>query len=134
MERILKDSSFNQIKPKINVLLKAKKQINGRKRLRHDDLTKKNVAKILRNSVIKIPFDSNFLIFSFFNLKGQTYISHSTNEFIEGKEFCLISDCCSKKCFEKFDEENQKEIFENFWLTANYNKQNYLLYGLMKRN
>lgn len=66
MERILKDSSFNQIKPKINVLLKAKKQINGRKRLRHDDLTKKNVAKILRNSVIKIPFDSNFLIFSFF--------------------------------------------------------------------
>lgn len=46
----------------------------------------------------------------------------------------MISHCCSKKCFEKFDEENQKEIFENFWLTANYNKQNYLLYGLMKRN
>lgn len=63
MKRVLQDSSFNQIKPEINKLLKAKKQINGRKRLRDDDLTKKNVAKILRNSVIKNPFDSKFLIF-----------------------------------------------------------------------
>lgn len=53
---------------------------------------------------------------------------------MEGKEFCLVNDCCSKKCFEKFDEEDQKEIFEKFWLTASYNKQNFLLYGLMKRN
>ncbi len=86
----------------------------GRKRSRNEDKWKKNVRKIKRNI-------------------GEDYVN-SNDILALGKSFNPINDCCKRSnCWEKFNNEEQEEIFDYFWNIGDYNKQNYWIANLMKR-
>lgn len=109
----MNDSKIGESVKYLQQLEKQRESFKGKKRKRFDELSKRNKTKLLRNS-------------------GQTYVSKS-NKLVDGKIFQFCTKCCSKGCHLNVKEEDQKFLFEYFWNLANYNKQNYYLFGLMNR-
>ncbi|XP_072398403.1 uncharacterized protein [Diabrotica undecimpunctata] len=76
----------------------------GRKRAKNQDSWIKNTRKRLRN-------------------KGEAYRS-VTGKNLPKKIFNNINCGCKKKCYQKFEEEERKRIFQSFWNLGDYTKQN----------
>ena len=66
-------------------------------------------------------------------MQGKEYISQS-KKVIPAKEFKPVESCCSKKCYQTIEIEKQGGLYNAFWIFAgDYNSQNILLAGLIKR-
>lgn len=64
---------------------------------------------------------------------GQAYYT-SKEKFIPAKEFKHKNCNCKRKCIEKVNERECKEIFDNFWKLSDFNLQNIFLYSSVQRN
>ena len=63
---------------------------------------------------------------------GQKYCT-KRGKFIPAKQFKSKNCNCSKKCIERINETQRKEIFDKFWIIGDFNKQNIFLYGSVLR-
>lgn len=89
------------------------KSAQGAKRKCDKSTWKKETAKRRRNS-------------------GLGYVSRGGKD-IPGKQFVRVTHCCSLKCHQKINEDNQKDIFKGFWGIGEKQKQDTLLIGLIDK-
>lgn len=83
-----------------------------RKRERKPENWKKNIRK--RNRI-----------------QGKSY-RNCRDILVPEKLFCYEQSCCSKNCFGKFNEDEQRKLFENFHSMENLNEQNAFIFSQVK--
>ncbi|XP_043483482.1 uncharacterized protein LOC122511964 [Leptopilina heterotoma] len=98
-----------------NFIFRKKSEIvtKGRKRKRDESSWLKNVNRMKRN-------------------EGLEYVS-SSGKLVPEKQLEYVESCCTKKCHSYIQESEQVESFSQFYKCGNYNSQNLILSGLMKR-
>jgi hypothetical protein len=84
----------------------------GRKRSRNEDTWKINIKKSSRNSAKP-----------YVTTKGKT---------VSGKTFTNKPCNCRRKCFERIDENERKQLFLAFWDLKEYSLQNLFIHGSVK--
>lgn len=87
-------------------------KVRKRKRERNPENWKKNIRK--RNRI-----------------QGKSYRNYR-DILVPEKLFCYEQSCCSKNCFGKFNEDEQRKLFENFHSMENFNEQNAFIFSQVK--